>query len=838
MEPVWLSLRAGVRLRWRVLAALAVLLGVISGVVLTAAEGARRTDTAYPRLLHWANAAQVDISPAGVPGWNGPAGYYAALAQLPQVASVGTAVWYNVVLPVRHGRPTTWVQAFASPDHAVGASMDRLKILQGQMFSPGAVGQAVINPQLAALEHLRPGDTLHLLGVRYNPKTGIDDLRLTVPLAFRVSAVAVFDTQIVPLTAVDRSPVALLSPPFAATPVARSIIYQPHVGVRLRPGASMSAFLNAATVLALRYPPPGYFTVGPAGVAVLSDEVAATQRAIHPQAIALAAFAALAGLIALAIIGQLLARQLLLDAAEFPVLRALGMTRGQLAVLSLVRLAAVTVTGAVIAVAVAVAASPLMPIGPARLAEPHPGIEVNLAVLAAGFALIAVLPLAVLMPVAWRAAARAGGPLGVAEPTAPAWLSRLGLVPGLAGSVPASAGVRMAFEPGHGRTAVPVRSALAETTMAIAAIVAALVFGTSLIALVSTPHRYGQNWDQQLDLGFQGAGAAFGAKVLAAEPAISGYAAGNYGQLTINGQAVAAAGISPHRGGGFFTLLAGRPPSGPTEIVLGAQTLRAVHRRLGQTVQVVVNALDGSMGTTNAQLTMRVVGVAVFPSFDLVGMAGTDLGTGAAVSVPLLSAQSALPPGFGCNAHVTCHNFFLIRYKPGTDLGAAAARLTKAATAAGCVRLGCPVISDQRPGDIQSYADVRDTPLVLAAVLALLAVGTLAHVLITGVRRRRRDLAVLKTLGLTRSQLLRVVSCQASALAMVALLAGLPLGALAGRWSWALFARSAGVAGQADIPLPLVLLAIPTVLLLANLIAAGPGWAAAQTRPALILRSE
>lgn len=180
----------------------------------------------------------------------------------------------------------------------------------------------------------------------------------------------------------------------------------------------------------------------------------------------------------------------------------------------------------------------------------------------------------------------------------------------------------------------------------------------------------------------------------------------------------------------------------------------------------------------------------------------------------------------------------MIRYKPGTDLHAAAAQLTNAGTRAGCVRLACSVIDDLRPGDIQSYAGIRDTPLVLAAVLALLAVGTLAHMLITGVRRRRRDLAVLKTLGLTRSQLLKVVSWQASALAAVALLAGLPLGALAGRWSWALFARTAGVAGQADIPLPLVLLAIPTALLLANLIAVGPGWAAARTRPALILRSE
>jgi hypothetical protein len=59
--PVWLSLRAGLRLRWRVLAALAVLLGVVGGVVLTAAAGARRTATAYPRLLQWANAAQVEI---------------------------------------------------------------------------------------------------------------------------------------------------------------------------------------------------------------------------------------------------------------------------------------------------------------------------------------------------------------------------------------------------------------------------------------------------------------------------------------------------------------------------------------------------------------------------------------------------------------------------------------------------------------------------------------------------------------------------------------------------------------------------------------------------------
>src|SRR6266496_5320358 len=116
---------------------------------------------------------------------------------------------------------------------------------------------------------------------------------------------------------------------------------------------------------------------------------AAAQRAIAPQAAALAVFAALAGLIALAITAQLLSRQLALDSAEFPVLRALGMTRSRLAALSLARAAVVTTAGAAAAVGVAIAASPLMPIGPARAAEPSPGVEVNLAILGAGFAVIA-----------------------------------------------------------------------------------------------------------------------------------------------------------------------------------------------------------------------------------------------------------------------------------------------------------------------------------------------------------------------------------------------------------------------------------------------------------------
>jgi hypothetical protein len=550
--------------------------------------------------------------------------------------------------------------------------------------------------------------------------------------------------------------------------------------------------------------------------------------------VALAVFAGLAGLIGLAVIGQLLARQLVLDSAEFPILRALGMTRARLAVLSLARLAAVTVAGAVIAVIVAIAASPLMPIGPARLAEPRPGIEVNLAILGAGLVVIAVLPLAVLVPEAWRAAGRARGPLGVAEPAGPARPSRLGSALARAGSVPGAIGVRMAFEPGRGRTAVPVRSALVGTIVAVAAVVAAVVFGASLIALVSTPYQYGQNWNQELDLGFGGVPARYGEKILSAESAaVTQYAAGNYGEVTINGTIVAAIGVDPLHGGGYLTLLAGRAPAAPDEIALGTQTLHSIHRQLGQTVRVTVDSVTTS--GTMTQHAMRIVGVAVFPSFSRGSFAPTDLGTGAVLPASVLSEPFA--PA-NCTKDETCYSFFLLRYRHGTNLTAAATRLTAAATNLGCPIFQCVVTSDQRPGDIEAYAAIRDTPLVLGAVLTLLAVGTLAHVLLTGVRRRRRDLAVLKTLGLVRSQLLRVVAWQASALAGAALLVGLPLGVLAGRWAWALFAGSAGVSSAADVPVALVLVAIPVTLALANLIAAGPGWDAARVRPAAVLRTE
>ena len=60
----------------------------------------------------------------------------------------------------------------------------------------------------------------------------------------------------------------------------------------------------------------------------------------------------------------------------------------------------------------------------------------------------------------------------------------------------------------------------------------------------------------------------------------------------------------------------------------------------------------------------------------------------------------------------------------------------------------------------------------------------------------------------------------------------MPLGLIAGRWAWILFAGQVAIV-PAPVISPLTLLAFPAVLLLANAIAAIPARAAARTQPAV-----
>jgi ABC-type antimicrobial peptide transport system permease subunit len=97
---------------------------------------------------------------------------------------------------------------------------------------------------------------------------------------------------------------------------------------------------------------------------------------------------------------------------------------------------------------------------------------------------------------------------------------------------------------------------------------------------------------------------------------------------------------------------------------------------------------------------------------------------------------------------------------------------------------------------------------------------------------------VLKTLGFDRRQIRATVAWQATTLAAVGLVIGIPAGVVVGKVVWGVVAHGLGVSTAAVIPGLAVLFIIPVVLAALNLIAFFPARAAAQTRPAVALRSE
>jgi hypothetical protein len=695
-------------------------------------------------------------------------------------------------------------------DGRFGHLLERPKLLAGRQPAPGRPAEIMVDETAARALHLRVGSTL-VLGAVTNSGAG------RRRLAERVVGIAVTRGSVVPVTALDRVPAIL-----ASTALYRRLGpgYLGFDGayVKLRPGASAAAFGAAAEALARHVRGTG------AQVFVADEHVQAAtiERAIRPQAVALAVFALVLAVTALLIVGQVASRLLLAAGADNPPLAALGMTRGQLLAAGLVEVAVAAAAGGALACGAAVAASPIMPIGPARLAEPHPGISVDGGVLAAGFAAIVVLLVARAawpawrLASSWRAAARAPGPPS-ARGRAAAWLAAAGA------PLTATTGVRMALEPGRGRTAVPVRSALAGTALSAAAVAAALTFGASLLHLVHTPRLYGKDWDAAVDIQFGGIPAQRFSALAARLPGVSAWTFGLHGTVRIGRALVPAIGLAAGRGPLITpTVLQGHPPAASRQVMLGTSVLRSAGLRVGQAAW-----LTAAGHAARVQITGRTV----LPFFGQGSFTPTDLGQGAVVPAALLAPQSAPAGGGG-------YNFVLVRFAPRARAAGVAAFRRAMAPYCRFVEQSTCLVSDQRPNGVRNYARIDLTPQVLAGLLAALGLGVLGQFVAASARRRRRDFAVLKTLGLLRRQLTAVTAWQVTTLAGLALLAGLPLGVAAGHWAWAAFAGALGISPGAVTPVEQVLAIVPAVLLAANLVALVPGLRGARLRPAELLRAE
>jgi hypothetical protein len=812
MTAVWARARAELRLRWRATVVLALLVGLAGGVVLAAVAGARRTDTVLQRFLAYHQPTNVAVTVQGLDT--------DAVRRLPMVTEVGEGGYLAMTVAGPSGGPNADAFGEINPFVVVGepfpGSSNRPVLVAGRLPSGDRPLEAAVDETLADRRHLEPGDTLRMWGYTPEQVEGLESegqppaepaggaFDLTVTGVIRTP----YDLAPVP----SGQDVAWLGSEELYLPPAFWHAYRERVAtisegfeVRLRNGLRD---LDAFTAAVHRLPGGREATVSTNSDA--ERAVLKLDRAVDLEVTAQLVFAALAALTGLFVVGQSIARQVQLDAADHPALWALGMTSGQLVAAVLVRGAVVGVGGALVAAAVAVLLSPLTPIGLARRAEVAPGVAVDAPVLVLGAAGLLILVLARTGVASWaatRAARAAQGPSAVRRP------SRVGDgLAGAGGSPSAVIGTRLAFESGQGAAALPARTAAVGVVVAVAAVTAAFTFGSSLGHLADTPAL--QGWAGDAIVG--NPRGQFDSPDREARRLATNQLVGGFSSLTVpveqtvrvDGVQLVSFGIDPLEGAVLPPALEGSQVRTAGELALGPVSLRRLGRQVGDVVEVAAG---------DRRQRLRIVGTTLLHS-----QLSNDLTMGAGALLTLDGLRRLVPDA--------APNLFLVQYAPGADPEAAFGSLRR--------DFGRVVLRPLANEEVENLSRVGGLPFVLAGLLALLGVGTIGHTLVSSIRHRRRDLAVLKTLGFVRGQVRATVAWQATGFAVLAVVAGIPLGVAAGRWAWILVNQGLHSLAGPVTPTLAVLAVVPATVLVANLVAALPARAAAATRPAVVLRSE
>ncbi|MEQ1874767.1 MAG: ABC transporter permease [Ilumatobacteraceae bacterium] len=809
------------RRHWKASLGFALLIGLVAGTVFATIAGARRTETAYDRYLSEADAEDVMISFLGS---NDPAFAESlrAIQALPQVGSIAATAPMFAAPPDIEIRFQDF-QAGLDRQYLYGTN--KPKLIAGRLPNPERVEEVFINRAAAAALHLEVGDTIDLV-----TQTAVEYYAAPTEFfergdtrTFTVTGIGVLPGEVVPMAPFDGAAAVVFTPAYFEAHSDQAADYS-YLHIRLTGGAADVAAFRAEFGALLRELGANTVPFIDAGA-----RQAKVNRSIAPQAQALLIFGAMLALVGLLVLGRLLSRHLLLGEGDRRQLWSLGFSRAQLLAVAVLRVLVMLVIAVSIAVVVAVLASRYFPIGPARVAERHPGIAINVAVISIGaVATIVLFIVGAIISVA-RSLPRFGTAAVGPAPTAASRPSRVAAVLADAGAPATSVvGVRMALERGRGRTAVPVVGALVATALALGALTAAITFGTNLDRLVTTPSLYGLEWDVAVGNGFLNIPIESARPILDESSDVAAWSAGSISELRLAADTTAeqisvpAIGIDTFGSDVYPRMIEGRAVREEDEIVLGQRTAK----RLGVDVGDFVVTSD----QTGAPLTLEIVGLAVFPGVGRAIFDSTDLDDGATVMAEVLE-----DPVVTAAKYTT----YFVRYHDGVDETAANERLRLAFSEieSDCQFAALCIVTDQKPGGIRNYEEVRSTPLVLAGVLAVLALATLATTLATSVRRRRRDFAVLQSLGFARRQVAVTTAWQATTVAIVALLFGVPLGVIGGRALWTRFSESIGVSVPAIVPTPAIVVLIPSTILLAIAIAFVPGRFAARTNPAQALRA-
>ncbi len=788
---VWIWTRADLRRRWRSWAVLGLLGGVTFGLAAAGVAGARRTASAVPR---YERAAQ--ITDAGVLA-NSPAfgeRERAAIAALPYVSATypfEVAFALGVPSAPALGDVTLVPTTDAAVRNFVGV------LVAGRFPDPARVDEVVVDQNARRRFGLGIGSTM-VVGQSVSPQ----EIAEAPPGLFVKGVDPNFRQQLRVVgiaKSVTSSPGWVPSSAFYARYGAR----MPGVVnefVRMRGGQADLARLTADVSRIAGHPVNVESTQDLFGLRKAKD-VTGVER----EGLLLFALAVVIG--GGVLVGQALVRAVTAGAADLPTWQAMGAETSTV-VPALVLPAFVTAgVAAATSVATAIVLSSRFPLGLARTYDLDADVHADWLALAGGalavaFGVVVTAALAAL----WRTTR--GASVRERAGASGRWSTRIGVPPAL------DVGFRLAVESGRGRTAVPVRSALVGAIVGVLGVVGCLTFRSGLDAAVASPARSGVVWDFFVASG-EGPIAPKDVATITRDADTAAVVEATWARaLPVSGVATPTFGTVARKSDISFVVLSGHAPMAPDEIAFAPTTMKSLRLHIGDTVNV------------GARSGVRVVGTALLPatSHTEYDQSGWMTSVGLTEAMPPASQRSV----------DDSEDYVLIRWRPGANIPAAEQRMSEVG-GGGTTYYPGPAV---QPTSVIDLGKMRSLPLALAIFFGLLAAATVAHALVTTVRRRRRDLAVLRSLGFTRRQSRLAIAWQATLLAFGGAVVGVPLGVLFGQRSWRALATSFPLVYASPFAVVAVVIAVPLALVIANLLAAGPAHAATRISPARALHAE
>ncbi len=788
-DAVGLVARSELRARWKALVGLALLVGLVGAVALSAVAGQRRTSSALDRFLEATEARDVRVN---VVDQAEADKLLAALADEPWVEDVA-----HVAALVFNPGGGEIFTVFASPDESYQATIDRPLVVDGRLPRSGSTDEIAVDEAMADQMDLAPGDeiTVRLIDPELlecvlagtcapDPAELLDGEELTLTVTGIGRDVDAFNGSLV--TGEASAPQSFFEQWGGATGA-----FPPSIEIRLQNGADdLDRLQDLVEEEGIR------------GLVLEADEdfLESPSDAIDVQASSLLVFAVVTGLAGAVAAAQAVSRQMGATGNRSDILADLGMTRRSRAAALALPVLAAAVAGAVLAVALALLVSDRFPFAEVRRIEPDPGRRFDPATLLLGGAVLVVLVAGAAFWSAWRRASPTHDPaIHRASPVA-TWAERTGAPPAIV------AGTRLAVSGGPSRTTISLRSAMVGALLGVAGVVAAGVFASSLDTLVDSPDRWGFDWSVT-GTPLDPTGVETQVVQIGAEDDIDGAAIYRVGAAVAEGEDVTAHALQLPQGRVGSTILEGRPPDTEDEVALGERT----QEELGVAIGDSVTFTDAD----DAEHDLEVVGTAAFPTFQ--------------ERVPGEGVLLTFEGWDRVNRSEGTSEYVLV-YDPDADADELEQRLL--------TEYQVGVRPPPLPSRLANLDDGSEIFGALLAFFAALGLVGLLHALVSSVRRRQHLFATWRALGFTPGQVRRSVLWQGEVITFVGVVVGVPVGIVAGRLTWLWVIGDVGVIDDPATPIVLLLVVVPVALLVALLIGAGPAWLAGRGPAAAGLRTE